>query len=623
MKQIIRNTVTAAVALIFVAGSLTAEAVKPLKGGPSLVDVALDLNTDTNSPYYGEFDILIGAVLAADPVIVATLSARGQRTVFAPVDAAFEALGITEDNVGDLDQEYLTEVLAYHVVNGRRSSKSVLKSKRLRTLQGGYLRQSEGVLTDGLGRKANIIAADVPARNGIIHAIDSVVLPYQAPSLVDLALELNTNINSPYYGEFDILIGAVLAADPAIVATLSAKGQRTVFAPIDAAFEAIGITEDNVAEIDQETLTEVLSNHVVNKRRTASNVLRSKRLRTLQGGNVWQKDGVLKDGLGREANLIAVDLRAKNGIIHAIDSVLLPYQSPNVVDLAIELNSNTNSPYFGEFDILIAAVLAADPSVLEYLTGRGQRTVFAPIDAAFEAIGITEENVGEIDQQTLTEVLSNHVVNKRRNERNVLRSKRLRTLQGGYVWQDSGVLKDGLGRESNIIATDLRAGNGIIHGIDSVLLPYQAPDVVDLAIELNSNPNSPYFGEFDILIAAVLAADPAILEYLTGRGQRTVFAPIDAAFEDLGITEANVGELDQAFLSEVLAYHVLPRGLSSKTVLRSEGFRTVQGEVLLQDSGVLTDALDRMADIIAVDLRSGNGIIHGINAVVLPFAPPE
>ena len=82
------------------------------------------------------------------------------------------------------------------------------------------------MLTDGLGRKATIIVTDVPAKNGIIHAIDTVVLPYEAPTLVDLAIEINSNTNSPYYGEFDILIGAVLAADPAIVATLSAKGQR-------------------------------------------------------------------------------------------------------------------------------------------------------------------------------------------------------------------------------------------------------------------------------------------------------------------------------------------------------------------------------------------------------------
>ena len=106
------------------------------------------------------------------------LTSRGQSTVFAPVDSAFEALGLTPDNVGDLPQAALTEILLYHVVTGRRDSNKVLASTRLRTLQGGILRQASGQLTDNLGRTANIIVVDVPASNGIIHAIDAVVLPF-------------------------------------------------------------------------------------------------------------------------------------------------------------------------------------------------------------------------------------------------------------------------------------------------------------------------------------------------------------------------------------------------------------------------------------------------------------
>ena len=89
---------------------------------------------------------------------------------------------ITPDNVGTLDEGFLTQVLLYHVVNGRRDSNDVLSSTQLRTLQRGFLQQASGVLTDNLGRTANIGAGvgavDVSASNGIIHAIDAVVLPY-------------------------------------------------------------------------------------------------------------------------------------------------------------------------------------------------------------------------------------------------------------------------------------------------------------------------------------------------------------------------------------------------------------------------------------------------------------
>ncbi|MFB0514554.1 MAG: fasciclin domain-containing protein [Candidatus Bathyarchaeia archaeon] len=144
--------------------------------GPTVVDVAIAINSE--GPFAGQFDTLIAAVLAADPAVLATLSGNGQFTVFAPTDDAFAALGITPDNVGELDQGFLTDVLLYHVARGRRYSTVILASKRIRTLERGFLFQAGGALTDNLGRVANIIVTDVEAANGVIHAIDAVVLPY-------------------------------------------------------------------------------------------------------------------------------------------------------------------------------------------------------------------------------------------------------------------------------------------------------------------------------------------------------------------------------------------------------------------------------------------------------------
>jgi uncharacterized surface protein with fasciclin (FAS1) repeats len=168
----------AAIATVALAFGLAAAPSAEAKGpkGPTLVDVAIAVNS--SGKYAGQFDTLIAAVLAADPAVLARLSGNGQTTVFAPTDAAFAALGYDETTIGTLDQEFLTDVLLYHVVTGRRDSGDVLASTRLRTLQGGILRQAGGVLTDSLGRNATIIVTDVPAANGIIHAINAVVLPY-------------------------------------------------------------------------------------------------------------------------------------------------------------------------------------------------------------------------------------------------------------------------------------------------------------------------------------------------------------------------------------------------------------------------------------------------------------
>jgi uncharacterized surface protein with fasciclin (FAS1) repeats len=86
-------------------------------------------------------------------------------------------LGLTPENIGTLDKGFLTKVLLYHVARGRRNSTQVLASSRIRMLKGGFLFQDGGVLTDKLGREANIIVTDVKAANGIIHVIDAVVLP--------------------------------------------------------------------------------------------------------------------------------------------------------------------------------------------------------------------------------------------------------------------------------------------------------------------------------------------------------------------------------------------------------------------------------------------------------------
>lgn len=171
MKKIIISTILALALVI----PLTVPAVAA-PPGPTIVDVAIEVNSE--GPFAGQFDTLIAALLAADPAVLATLSGNGQFTVFAPTDDAFAELGLNPDNIGDLDQAFLTDVLLYHVARGRRDSDDVLASSRIRMLKGGFLFQDGGVLTDNLGREANIIVTDVPAANGIIHAIDAVVLPY-------------------------------------------------------------------------------------------------------------------------------------------------------------------------------------------------------------------------------------------------------------------------------------------------------------------------------------------------------------------------------------------------------------------------------------------------------------
>jgi len=161
-------------AAVFALGAF-APAAQAAPKGDTIVDVALAANAQT-----GEFSILIAALQAADPAVIQTLSGNGQFTVFAPTDAAFDSLlgelGLTADQLLS-NKDLVTQVLLYHVARGNRNSSAVLGSSRIRTLERGFLYQSDGLLTDENGRSANIIATDIQAANGVIHVIDRVVLP--------------------------------------------------------------------------------------------------------------------------------------------------------------------------------------------------------------------------------------------------------------------------------------------------------------------------------------------------------------------------------------------------------------------------------------------------------------
>lgn len=137
----------------------------------------------------------------------------------------------------------------------------------------------------------------------------------------------NPDVTGDGEGDFDTLLAAVLAADPAVLATLDGNGQHTVFAPTDDAFAAVD--PDTLADLldDQDALTKVLLYHVAPGRRYAADVLDSDRINTLvrgKDGFLEQEGGVLTDNQGGQATIILTDVEAANGVIHVIDAVVLP-----------------------------------------------------------------------------------------------------------------------------------------------------------------------------------------------------------------------------------------------------------------------------------------------------------
>ena len=168
MRRLILSVTAAALAIGMVAGPVAARTAPPA----NIVDIAVAASKADP----GEFKTLVAAVLAADPAVLATLSKQRQLTVFAPTDAAFAKLGLNAGNVGTLPKAALTNILLYHVAPGARYAADVVSSSQIRTLERGFLKVSI-MGDDAYVNESKIVATDIKATNGVIHVIDTVLMP--------------------------------------------------------------------------------------------------------------------------------------------------------------------------------------------------------------------------------------------------------------------------------------------------------------------------------------------------------------------------------------------------------------------------------------------------------------
>lgn len=261
----------------------------------------------------GNFKTLVAAVQAAE--LVDTLNGKGPFTVFAPTDEAFAKLpkGTLEMLLKPENKAKLAAILTYHVVPGSVKAADVVKLKNAATVQGQRvdIKVNAGkVMVDG----ANVVATDVACSNGVIHVIDTVILPVDG-TIVDVAAK---------NGSFNTLVAAVKAAG--LVETLSGKGPFTVLAPTDAAFAKLpaGTLEMLLKPENKKQLVDILTYHVVPGVAAYSDqVVKMSQVPTVLGTPITV---TVTDGKVRlnDSNVVATDVEASNGVIHVVDTVILP-----------------------------------------------------------------------------------------------------------------------------------------------------------------------------------------------------------------------------------------------------------------------------------------------------------
>ncbi|MFM9957616.1 MAG: fasciclin domain-containing protein [Phycisphaerales bacterium] len=318
----------------------------------------------------GQFKTLAAALNAAG--LIDALKGKGPFTVFAPTDEAFAKLpaGTVETLLKPENKDKLTAILKYHVVSGLVTSKSIGDVPVAATLSGRLINPSvEGgsVMVD----KANVVKADIGATNGVIHVIDSVLIP-ESKTIPQVAID---------DGRFTTLVAALKAAG--LVETLSGAGPFTVFAPTDDAFAKLPkpVLGALLKPENKGLLTEILTYHVVSGRVSSVDAIKAGKAKTLEGSQV-SVSGSSGSLMANSSRVIIEDLDTANGVVHVVDSVLIPEKAAAKIaklsmatpEGVMELAINRGAPMFNNgnhaacaaiYEVALNALMAMPESAVD------------------------------------------------------------------------------------------------------------------------------------------------------------------------------------------------------------------------------------------------------------------
>jgi transforming growth factor-beta-induced protein len=376
----------------------------------------------------GSFKQLAAALMKAE--LVDALSGAGPFTVFAPSDEAFDAFEKANPGVlAGLSAAELTNVLKYHVLSGAAVKSADLKNGQLaKTLAGPVVavELSNGVKVGG----ASVTMPDITASNGVIHVIDTILVPPKDIIAVATAA-----------GNFTKLAAALASAN--LVDALKGPGPFTVFAPTDEAFAKLAAAPMGDA------LANVLQYHVLSGIAGPLDLKDKGVVTTLSGS-----PALIETNSGAKiagANITKTNIVASNGVIHVIDSVILP-PANDIVQTAVAA---------GSFTKLAAALTSAN--LAGALEAKGPFTVFAPTDAAFDALGMAPAG------DALKNVLLYHVAMGAVGSGDLKAGAVPTLLMNKDLTIDltGGVKVNG----ANVTMANILTKNGVIHVIDKVLVP--------------------------------------------------------------------------------------------------------------------------------------------------------
>uniref|UniRef100_A0A8C6SS12 Periostin, osteoblast specific factor b n=1 Tax=Neogobius melanostomus TaxID=47308 RepID=A0A8C6SS12_9GOBI len=505
----------------------------------------------------------------------------GSFTFFAPSNEAWELLeeDVRSNLVSNVNIE-LYNALHYHMANKRYLTKDLKNGMTIpsmyQDLDLHIHHYPNGVVTVNCAR---IIHGNQVATNGVVHVIDRVIRATGSTiaSVVEVDDELSTLS--------DVLLNAEMADK------LGEAGQFTLFAPTNAAFEAMGIDVLERLQDNKDVLQALVKYHVLNSVQCSEAIMSGTSYETMEGSDLdigCDGDSLTVNGVKM---VLKKDIVTSNGVVHLIDRVLVPNAAKQVMEL-VETSQSTFADMVSELGLSAA------------MRPEAEYTLLAPFNSVF-----TDE-VMSIDQDDLRLILENHILKNKFTLGQLYNGQRLETLGGRYM--RVFIYRTAVCIENSCLVRGSKEGsNGALHLMRTLLKPAENSMYQILSTH----------GGFKIFLSLMESA--GLTDLLKQEGDYTLFAPSDKAFASLSSSDMALLKRDINALRTILLYHfnngvfigggMEPRVTNLLKTLQGSNLRVVATNSSVSVNSVLVGEPDVMAT---------NGVVHFIDQTLYPADIP-
>jgi len=513
-------------------------------------------------------------------------SENGTFTIFAPTNAAMATIPTSILNNPTLAED----LILTHAVNGFFRNFDLVDDAAVHTINNRDLiinRNGNGLFING----AEVIVTDIITGNGVVHIIDTWI-PKSRTSETTLWSIID---RSPKHRVLSTIIRESDMEDLYLEDEL-----KTVFIPTDDAFFALSDERfDELLGGNLNYINNILEFHIVEQDILFADLLDGAQF-TAANMQELTISITFNGTFVNNARIQFSAITASNGRVYVIEKVLLPEDLPpfTFVDFVTESEDHTS---------LENAITSAD--LVDDLSAEGSRTYFAPTDEAFDKLD--PEFLSDLfaDQDSLRNVILNHVLGERNNEEDLIDLEMVSAINGYELTIDefsNGVFVD----NALITIEDIPVDNGIVHVIDAVLVEIIEPFTV---YDIISTHDSLALYDFFVL-------KDNYDDTLNQVGPYTVFAPTDNAINMMPESFLDdLNSMSPTLLDELVRSHIIDSLEPSDSLAIDTDFFALNNFGLTIGTDTLGNLFLNQSRIVVRDLFADNGVVHIIDAVVNPI----